>query len=156
VNGNKLKSLPRSLVQLNKLRELYLGFNEFPTLPESLGKLSNLEILYLVSNKFKSLPESLCQLSNLIELHLHDNELTTLPNIENLHNLKYTYLEINKIKVKEIKNKQYNEKDDFFSITGTLSPLKRQKHVNPTNGYSIISIYDFNDDSGKILLHICG
>jgi hypothetical protein len=60
------------------------------------------------------------------------------------------------IKVSEAKNNYHSRQNADFEITGTLSPLKRQKPITTTKGSFLISEFEFSDDSGKIPLVIWG
>lgn len=71
--------LPANFFQLDSLRALYLGDNDFETLPPEIGKLKNLQILVLRENDLINLPKELGDLTRLRELHVQGNRLTVLP-----------------------------------------------------------------------------
>jgi hypothetical protein len=78
-------TLPESIGNLTKLRELSLSHSQLEYLPDGIGNLKELNHLDLNSNKFESLPDCICNLTELVELNLMDNKLKSLP--ESLGNL---------------------------------------------------------------------
>jgi Leucine-rich repeat (LRR) protein len=78
-NNLNEKSLPANFFNLETLRALYLGDNDFETIPAEIGRLKNLQILGLRENDLISLPKELGDLTRLRELHIQGNRLTVLP-----------------------------------------------------------------------------
>jgi Leucine-rich repeat (LRR) protein len=78
LGGNYLKELPKSIVQLEKLEELYLDGDkqlDFRSAFLILGGLPRLKALHLEGNELTSLPESINNLKSLERLYLNKNEL---------------------------------------------------------------------------------
>jgi internalin A len=93
-----LTELPESIVQLSRLRDLYLHENQLTTLPESFARLTQLQTLTLHNNQLTVLPESFTQLSQLQRLSLDRNQLTTLPeSFGQLTQLEELYLDRNRL-----------------------------------------------------------
>ncbi|KAL3837058.1 hypothetical protein ACJMK2_022445 [Sinanodonta woodiana] len=78
-NNVNESGLPANFFQLDSLRALYLGDNDFEILPPEIGKLKNLMILVLRDNDFIALPKEIGDLPRLRELHVQGNRLTVLP-----------------------------------------------------------------------------
>ena len=72
-------SLPASLGELARLRELHVSNNALRALPDSIGRLGELRILDLRNNHIEALPASVGDLRTLLYLDLRANALTTLP-----------------------------------------------------------------------------
>jgi hypothetical protein len=106
VIGNRLKYLPQSIGELEKLWLLRVSNNQLTSLPESIGNLrssvngkgvvldishnqlkslpesighGNIGFLYGNFNRLASLPESIGQLENLLILQVQNNQLSSLP-----------------------------------------------------------------------------
>jgi Leucine-rich repeat (LRR) protein len=79
LHDNRLKSLPKALERLTRLRYLNLSENHFESLPECVSAMSGLIELRTSNNALRSLPDSISRLSHLRELHLRNNKLETLP-----------------------------------------------------------------------------
>lgn len=87
--GNEIHSLSDEILQLSKLKKLYLDANLFKSLPVSVLSLHNLTVLSIANNQIKVIPPEIKQLSKLEVLDLSSNKLTALPNsIQKLKNLK--------------------------------------------------------------------
>lgn len=79
LSGQELTELPESISQLTQLKELDLSGNQLSNLPQSLNSLAQLEVLDLSYNQFSVLPEVLGEVTQLRELYLSDNRLSNLP-----------------------------------------------------------------------------
>ncbi len=89
VANNALSQLMFPAESLPQLEKLHLHSNRLQTLPETIGTLKKLRELRLYSNQLISLPESIGNLEKLRYLSLEKNQLTTLPDsIQNLKQLK--------------------------------------------------------------------
>lgn len=98
ISQNNLTILPEETGNLVLLQNLDLSSNKLSSLPESFGKLSELRNLFLYSNYLKTLPSSFSQLANLRILNLRSNQLIGLPGgIGNCSLLDSLYLEDNRI-----------------------------------------------------------
>ncbi|GAB7365235.1 hypothetical protein MBLNU230_g6320t1 [Neophaeotheca triangularis] len=72
-------SVPRQIVQCNRLRYLNLRWNELTHFPEAVLQLSSLEILDISKNKIISVPEDIKNMSSLKFLAVARNRITRLP-----------------------------------------------------------------------------
>ena len=95
-----LKEIPKEVLQLRKLQELYLSQNEITELPDSfyvlqnlqkldlnqnkltvlpgfIGKMQYLQILQIMSNQLQALPDSIGELFRMQVLQLQENNLST-------------------------------------------------------------------------------
>jgi internalin A len=93
-----LRELPRSILQLEHLRELSLSENRLTSVPKWLGQLTRLHTLTLWVNSLEELPESIGELIRLERLGLHSNKLASLPeSMRRLTALKIVYLDRNRL-----------------------------------------------------------
>jgi Leucine-rich repeat (LRR) protein len=77
---NLLFELPEEIGNLAGLSDfLYLHDNRLRNLPSSMENLQKLRYLNISANQFSVFPASICDLSNLIELRATDNQLSRLP-----------------------------------------------------------------------------
>jgi len=96
--GNPISVIPDTIGDLESLVDLYLGDNNIEVIPESIGNLKNLKYLYLARNQITEIPSSIGNLTNLERLTLSHNKIQSIPDsIGNLKNLKYLYLDENNI-----------------------------------------------------------
>jgi len=79
LSGNKFTQFPFQLLELQTIREIYMGSNEINVLPRNYENLQKLEILYLGGNMIKHVPEEISQLKSLTSLNLSGNLLKILP-----------------------------------------------------------------------------
>uniref|UniRef100_A0A7M4EQ69 Leucine rich repeats and IQ motif containing 4 n=1 Tax=Crocodylus porosus TaxID=8502 RepID=A0A7M4EQ69_CROPO len=79
LSGNQLRCLPKEIVNLRKLREIYLQKNIFESFPIELFHLLNLEIIDLEQNLVSFIPEEVASLINLVKLFLAHNNLSSVP-----------------------------------------------------------------------------
>ena len=93
IDGNNLKTLPKEIGELKKLRELYLGYYQ-----EETNELT--------SNPLRTLPMELNQCDSLIYISILDCQFETIPPVllNSIEGSEY-YLEIEWNK-KSVKNKQ--------------------------------------------------
>ena len=75
---NRLRTLPRSLVDLRNLNLLYLGNNTLVALPESFGHLEELVEVDLAMNGLHKLPSSVKDLRNIVMFDVVGNPLCSL------------------------------------------------------------------------------
>jgi len=85
-NGNNLRELPNSIVNLVALKELNCAHNQIQKLPGTIGSLVTLESLICSHNQLKNLPDTIGNLVALWELECANNQLEYLP--ETIGNLK--------------------------------------------------------------------
>lgn len=120
LSNNQLSALPNELIQLTKLKIIFVGSNNFETLPEVLGACENLEMVGFKSNKIKhvpanalpaklrwliltdnqieQLPDALGERPRLQKLALAGNKLTSLPlTMSQLHNLELLRISANNL-----------------------------------------------------------
>lgn len=87
----KLLVLPKEIIQLKDLEELWLDNNNIKTIPHTIKNLKKLKKLSLKNNLLTDLPNELSYLSSLTLLNLSNNKLENLPNhfmkLENLTSL---------------------------------------------------------------------
>jgi len=102
LKNDHLKTIPKSISELSKLKSLDLSGNDFSELGVDFYKLSNLQELYLNNEKNINLPKTLRllgKLPNLKSLHLENDNLKALPaEIYELQNLEFLYLNQNSFK----------------------------------------------------------
>ncbi len=101
LTGNNLSDLPNDIINLTKLKILFLSDNNFTAFPEVLGKCSQLEMigfknnqiqfiseyalpiktrwLILTNNQLESLPASIGKCHRMQKLMLAGNQLKSLP-----------------------------------------------------------------------------
>jgi len=79
LNGNKIKSLSKSIQNLTQLEILSLKENNLKTLPDEIGYLTKLKSLSLFHNNLSSLPSELGQLTQLEHLDISHNNLSNIP-----------------------------------------------------------------------------
>jgi Leucine-rich repeat (LRR) protein len=98
---NKIQTLPESIGNLTKLRNLSLHLNSLHSLPESFASLSSLEELDLGRNLFTHIPKSIRKLKSLKSLKLQGNSIETFSLEEgDLENLEV--LDLNNCGLKEL------------------------------------------------------
>jgi Leucine-rich repeat (LRR) protein len=80
ISSNKLKLLPNSIGQLERLRILDTSSNYLKALPDSIGNLKWLQRLDLHDNKYlKVLPASLARVASLKDLTLDSQRFAYPP-----------------------------------------------------------------------------
>ncbi|KAM6064415.1 leucine-rich repeat and IQ domain-containing protein 4 isoform 2-T2 [Theristicus caerulescens] len=79
LSDNNLKCLPKEIVNLTKLKEIYLQKNRFKSIPKELCHIANLEIIDLEQNLISFIPEEVGFLTNLVKLFLASNNLSSIP-----------------------------------------------------------------------------
>uniref|UniRef100_A0A7S3MK82 Uncharacterized protein n=1 Tax=Spumella elongata TaxID=89044 RepID=A0A7S3MK82_9STRA len=77
----RLSVIPREVLKLTELSELWLTNNNITVIPPALGELQQLLVLNLSYNKIDTLPAEVCQLVNLRKLYVRGNLLASLPNV---------------------------------------------------------------------------
>lgn len=75
LKGNKLRAVPRSVLELAQLQELDLSDNALETLPSNLGELQELQELNVDGNKLTELPAALARCAKLKVLSARRNTL---------------------------------------------------------------------------------
>ncbi|GMF50130.1 unnamed protein product [Phytophthora fragariaefolia] len=75
LKGNRLRAVPRSVLQLTQLQELDLGDNCLEALPSNLGELQELQELNVDGNKLTELPAALARCGKLKVLSARRNTL---------------------------------------------------------------------------------
>jgi hypothetical protein len=78
LSNNQLTSLPKELIQLQKLKIFFASNNHFETVPEVLGQCLNLEMVGFKSNKINHVPGNSLP-AKLRWLILTDNQISALP-----------------------------------------------------------------------------
>ena len=73
---NQIAFLDRGIVELSKLRKLFLRNNGITELPIELGYLEQLEVLDLSDNQLKKLPSNISNLRRLKMVYLQNNRLS--------------------------------------------------------------------------------
>jgi len=74
LTDNKIKTLPNSIGDLDKLRKFPLAGNQLTSLPDSMQKCKNLELLRLSANKLTHIPQWLLELPKLSWLAFSGND----------------------------------------------------------------------------------
>jgi Leucine-rich repeat (LRR) protein len=115
VIGNKLKTLPKSIGEIDNLVILSVFNNQISFLPDSIGKLDNLVHIWLFNNQLNTLPKSIGNLENLVQLMVFNNQLHSLPeSITKLQKLTYLWAFNNQLRslplgVGQLQSLQYLE-----------------------------------------------
>jgi Leucine-rich repeat (LRR) protein len=127
--NNNLKSIPKELGLLTKLKKLELPNNNINSMPEELSLLTNLTLLNLRGNKLETV--EINTLTNLTRLDLQRNNLQDMPEIYSLTNLQRLYLnenqlqcispEIGQLTKLDVLHLQYN---NFISMPKEISLLE--------------------------------
>jgi len=78
LSNYNLKSIPKEIESLFRLKELVLDNNNLMRLPIEIGHLCNLEKISLANNEFKTLPYAILTLSKLNFLNINSNQNLTL------------------------------------------------------------------------------
>jgi len=73
--------IPKEVLQLTELTELWFDNNAISELPTAIGNLKTLVVLSLNNNRLTTLLPDLCSLVNLKRLYLRGNKLEALPNL---------------------------------------------------------------------------
>jgi Leucine Rich repeats (2 copies) len=95
---NRIKHLPNSLKELDKLHTVYLNNNNLIELPWIIGELPTLNKLRLDGNRLSSLPDNISNLQNLQKIYIENNRFSTIYAIKDiclLPNLKTLSCEAN-------------------------------------------------------------
>ncbi|KAL9654365.1 hypothetical protein ABK040_010393 [Willaertia magna] len=118
---NFLKTIPKTICELNELIILRIENNELEYLPNEISYCKHLKGLYLSKNKLKYLPETIGELKEIRKIHVEYNCLINLPN-----SLKYC------CKTLEIFNCNYNTKElhEFINLQKELDQEEREKLFN--------------------------
>ncbi|KAE9051641.1 hypothetical protein PR003_g630 [Phytophthora rubi] len=75
IKGNKLRAVPRTVLELAQLQELDLSDNALETLPSNLGEMQELQELNVDGNKLTELPAALARCTKLKVLSARRNSL---------------------------------------------------------------------------------
>ena len=95
-----ITNFPESIVNLDKLENLYFSNTQLSAIPESIGYITELERIYAIGGQLTgALPSELGNLANLEQLRLQDNQLTgpIPPELGNLTNLTFLWLQNNQV-----------------------------------------------------------
>lgn len=102
LDGNGIETIPKTFIELTKLKSLLIRKNKITCLPNGVpGKAhANLTLLHLSSNQLSSLPDSLSQCTSLKSIYANKNKLETLPTnlLQNMEHLSTCNLSNNEIK----------------------------------------------------------
>lgn len=96
LTDNKLKTLPRSIGKLTKLRKFPLAGNQIERLPEEMAACQNLELLRLSANQLQEIPSWLLDLPKLSWLAFSGNPCSGSQQAA-LHEIAYESLEIKEL-----------------------------------------------------------
>ncbi|KAK3525625.1 hypothetical protein QTP70_001448 [Hemibagrus guttatus] len=92
----RLRYLPKEVLGLEHLERLYVCGNRLRTVPDGIVQLQGLRTLALDFNKIDDVPLSMCQLVSLTHLYLGSNRLMSLPpEIKNLQSLRCLWVDSN-------------------------------------------------------------
>ena len=75
LNKNRMEELPLCLCELSDLIGLNLGYNELQVLPAEIGDLALLQALNLGTNRLSALPPTIGRLTSLMVLDLYGNSI---------------------------------------------------------------------------------
>lgn len=96
LDGNKITQFPKALLSLKNLEELSLGINRISIIPKDIYKLKTLKTLKLYSNKISRIPCELSKMKNLKNLYLFRNKISKIPHeLSQLKNIEFIELQHN-------------------------------------------------------------
>ncbi|XP_075063019.1 volume-regulated anion channel subunit LRRC8D-like isoform X2 [Mixophyes fleayi] len=78
ISHNKLETLPVSIFNLVRLRNLDIGYNSIGFIPPEVGHLTRLEMLVITANQISFLPHELFRCTRLKFLHAGSNNLSSI------------------------------------------------------------------------------
>ena len=144
---NKLTTLPKPIVELTSLTELYLNSNQLMTLPDSIAALTALKTLKLYGNKFTTFPDSFAALTALQELDLRHNQLVKLPDsIAALTALKELDLS---------ENFRLRSSRQSSAVEAWLTALEAEcKVVLPVEYLPHVCVYEEDEDGGYVIRYL--
>lgn len=130
--GNRLCSVPESIVTLQQLRYLNLSSNNLMEIPDSICDIPTLTQLNISFNHIKYLPDDFGRLTSLEKLLMSNNELTKrLPrSFGNLKSLRELDIRYNKLQNIDILSRLPNletllcSKNQVYSFEHSLPKLK--------------------------------
>ncbi|XP_075680669.1 scribble planar cell polarity protein isoform X2 [Dermatophagoides pteronyssinus] len=103
LDANHIRTLPKGMFRLVKLRKLTLSDNEISQIPSEIGNLNQLEELNVSKNEIIEIPESIKNLKNLQIADFSSNPVQILPmEFSQLHALKS--LALNDISLQQLPN----------------------------------------------------
>lgn len=98
-SGKKLKSIPKDIYKLKKLKKLRLSNNYITVIDKEISNLKDLEELIFYNNSLSKLPPEFKELKKLRKLDLNGNQFKAIPNVVcNLDSLKSLFMLGNHIK----------------------------------------------------------
>jgi Leucine-rich repeat (LRR) protein len=93
---NNINDIPKNILKLAKLEELYATSNNVSVLIKEIDQLKELRILDVANNSIKELPNSIGRLKKLEYLNLNYNQLKGLPfELSNISTLKEVHWNFN-------------------------------------------------------------
>ncbi|XP_075585381.1 protein lap4 isoform X3 [Dermatophagoides farinae] len=103
LDANHIRTLPKGMFRLVKLRKLTLSDNEISQIPSEIGNLNQLEELNVSKNEIIEIPDSIRNLKNLQIADFSSNPVQILPmEFSQLHALKS--LALNDISLQQLPN----------------------------------------------------
>lgn len=120
IENSSMKTLPVSIKDNKKLKELFLGMNFIEELPDWIGEFVYLESLMFHDNRVKYIPDSIGLLRNLKEINFLNNPISYIP--ESFYDLNVKTIlcnpkDINDIRFKNyINDMYYSEYSDDVSV----------------------------------------
>nr|XP_013042429.2 leucine-rich repeat and death domain-containing protein 1 isoform X3 [Anser cygnoides] len=135
--GNKLKTLPDAMADMEKLKVFNIDSNHFSIFPRVLCYLPNLVKLSICQNSIQSLPKDIKELKKLEEFSISNNKLIFLPvQFFQLTKLKELRADDNKLeflsdKVENLRELRFLNlaKNLFKSLTDNLCNCTMLKHL---------------------------
>ncbi|HEC38620.1 hypothetical protein LCGC14_1322490 [marine sediment metagenome] len=83
-----LNEFPEAITRLTALEKLWLSFNKIKTLPKTLGNLKKLKVLDIGHNLLTEVPDSITNLTLLEEIWISGNQINNIPEkIKKIRNL---------------------------------------------------------------------
>jgi len=153
LNNNKIKTIPKQISNLKKLRILQLSNNKITSLPKTFNELESLQKLNISKNLFVDFPNEILRLSRMKNLWLNylqlksfpisqiTNELTNLSGIYcygkivNTNNINKDYVHLSKIKGNSLaefilltNSVKINSEKPKISLNKKISNLNVQKN----------------------------
>lgn len=170
ISNNKLKAVPKEVMDVRYMASLDISFNEITEIPDRMTQLIRMRHLNAENNAITSISEAFPLLERLEILKFDNNKISTLPanigdiadlKILDLHNNGITALPEGMRKLKNLENLDLSH-NLFEKFTFNISNLSALKHLDLNDTHlkeinaehlSKLSNLDYLDLSGNVGLN---